>query len=70
MLINARDGEMLPASVGDKAVELWVICGRKTVGADDAKRESAKEDLRQREFQVLAERHLNDLRQDAHIEYR
>lgn len=70
MLLNARDGEMLPANVGDKGVELWVVCGRKTVGADDAKRETAEEDLRQREFQVLAERHLNDLRQDAHIEYR
>ncbi|MBU2581426.1 MAG: SurA N-terminal domain-containing protein [Alphaproteobacteria bacterium] len=70
MLTNARDGEMLPATVGDKGVELWVVCGRKTVGADDAKRDAAAEDLRQREFQVLAERHLNDLRQDAHIEYR
>lgn len=70
LLINARDGEMLPASVGSSGVELWVLCGRKTVGADDAKRDAAKEDLRQREFQVLAERHLNDLRQDAHIEYR
>lgn len=70
LLINARDGEMLPASVGDQGVELWVLCGRKTVGADETKRDAAAEDLRQREFQVLAERHLNDLRQDAHIEYR
>lgn len=70
MLINANDGEMLPANVGAQGVELWVLCGRKTVGADDAKRDAAAEDLRQREFQVLAERHLSDLRQEAHIEYR
>ncbi|MBU1213416.1 MAG: SurA N-terminal domain-containing protein [Alphaproteobacteria bacterium] len=70
LLISASDGEMLPASVGGQGVELWVLCGRKTVGANDAKRDAAAEDLRQREFQVLAERHLNDLRQDAHIEYR
>jgi peptidyl-prolyl cis-trans isomerase SurA len=70
MLLNASDGEMLPPSVGDKGVELWVVCGRKTVVADEAKRDAAAEELRQREFQVLAERHLSDLRQDAHIEYR
>lgn len=70
MLINARDGEMLPPSVSDQGVDLWVLCGRKTVVADKAKRDAAAEELRQREFQVLAERHLSDLRQDAHIEYR
>lgn len=70
MLINAREGEMLPPSVGSGGVELWVLCGRKTVEADKTKRDAAEEELRQKEFQVLAERHLNDLRQDAHIEYR
>lgn len=70
MLVNARDGEMLPPTVGDKGVELWVLCGRSTVEADTTKRETAQEELRQREFQALAERHLSDLRQDAHIEYR
>lgn len=70
MLINAQDGEMLPPSVGPEGVELWVLCGRKTVEANKTKRDAAEEELRQKEFQVLAERHLNDLRQDAHIEYR
>ena len=70
MLINATDGEMLPPSVGTSGVELWVLCGRKTVEADKTKRDAATEELRQREFQVLAQRHLNDLRRDAHIEYR
>lgn len=70
MLINAPDGEMLPPSVGDGGVELWVVCGRKTVEADKTKRDAAAEELRQQEFRALADRHLNDLRQDAHIEYR
>lgn len=70
MLINAREGEMLPPSVGSKGVELWVLCGRKTVEADKTKRDTAAEQLRQKEFGVLAERHLNDLRTEAHIEYR
>ena len=70
MLINATDGEMLPPTVGTGGVELWVLCGRKTVEADKTKRDAATEELRQREFQVLAQRHLNDIRRDAHIEYR
>ncbi len=70
MLINASDGEMLPPSVGSGGVELWVLCGRKTVEANKTKRDAATQELRQRELQVLAKRHLNDLRRDAHIEYR
>ncbi len=70
MLINASEGEMLPPAVGPGGVELWVLCGRKTVEADKTKRDAAAERLRQREFQVLAQRHLSDLRRDAHIEYR
>ena len=38
--------------------------------ADEKKREKAQEELRQKEFEILAKRHLRDLRQDAHIEYR
>ena len=37
------DGEMLPPSVGDGAVELWVVCGRSAVKADDEKREAQAE---------------------------
>ncbi|MDX2289596.1 MAG: SurA N-terminal domain-containing protein [Hyphomicrobiaceae bacterium] len=70
MLLNAKDGEMLPASVGGTGVELWVLCGRKAIAAADAKRDEAAKELRQREFEVLAKRHLKDLREDAHIEYR
>ncbi|MCH9807340.1 MAG: SurA N-terminal domain-containing protein [Alphaproteobacteria bacterium] len=70
MLISAQDGEMLPPTVGSAGVELWALCGRKTVEANKTKRDAAAEELRQREFGVLAERHLNDLRTDAHIEYR
>ncbi|MDX2258536.1 MAG: SurA N-terminal domain-containing protein [Hyphomicrobiaceae bacterium] len=70
MLLSAQDGEMLPASVGQTGVELWVLCGRKAVAAQDSKRDEAAKELRQKEFEVLAKRHLKDLRQDAHIEYR
>ena len=70
LLLNAHDGEMLPPTVAGNGVELWAVCGRKVVKADDQKRESAENSLRQREFDVLSRKHLKDLRQDAAIEYR
>ncbi len=70
LLLNARDGEMLPPTVSPGSVELWAVCGRKVVKADDQKREVAENSLRQKEFDILAKKHLKDLRQDAAIEYR
>lgn len=70
LLLNARDGEMLPPSMGEGGIELWVVCGRDVVKAEDQKRTQAEGELKQKEFELLAKRHLKDLRQDAHIEYR
>lgn len=70
LLLNAKDGEMLPPSMGDGNVELWIVCGRDVVKAQDQQRTAAEGELKQKEFEILAKRHLKDLRQDAHIEYR
>jgi peptidyl-prolyl cis-trans isomerase SurA len=70
LLLNASDGEMLPPSVDDGAVELWVVCSRTAVKAEDEKRDKAEGELKQKEFEVMAKRYLKDLREDAHIEYR
>lgn len=70
LLLNASDGDLLPASVSQAGVELWALCGRKAGSADTSARESAQNTLRQREFEVLAQKHLKDLRQDAAIEIR
>lgn len=70
LLLNASDGEMLPPSVGDGAVELYVVCGRDSVKTDADKRTQAEGELKQKEFEVMAKRYLKDLREDAHIEYR
>lgn len=70
LLLSAKDGEMLPPTVGSEGIELWVLCGRKVVAAKETQRDEAAKELRQQEFNVLAQRHLKDLRQDAHIEYR
>lgn len=70
MLLNAQDGEMLPPIVGKGGVELWVVCGRDVVKGDDEARTAATNKLRQKEFEIMGERHLKNLRQDALIEYR
>lgn len=70
LLLNARDGEMLPPTIGEAGVELWALCGRDATKAKDERRETAQNDLRQKEFEILSKKHLKDLRQDAHIEMR
>jgi peptidyl-prolyl cis-trans isomerase SurA len=70
LLLSARDGDMLPPSAIPGAIDLLAVCGRRTVKADEKQREKVQEDLRAKEFEMLAKRHLRDIRQDAHIEFR
>lgn len=70
LLLNAKDGEMVPPSLGAAGVELYAVCGRKIVKVDDQKRLKAQEELTMREFELLSRRHLRDLRTDALIERR
>jgi peptidyl-prolyl cis-trans isomerase SurA len=71
LLLNASEGSLLPASVSAGGIELWALCGRKSAGGQDmSRREAAQNELRQKEFDVLAQKHLKDLRQDAAIEIR
>ncbi|MGL4395415.1 MAG: peptidylprolyl isomerase [Hyphomicrobium sp.] len=70
MLLNAQDNEMLPPSVGEGGVELFAVCGRNVVKAEIQQRSQAEGELKQKEFELMAKKHLKDLRQDAHIEYR
>ncbi|MEO8420345.1 MAG: SurA N-terminal domain-containing protein [Hyphomicrobium sp.] len=70
LLLAAHDDELLPATIGENGVELWAVCSRKLVKAADSKRETAQNELRQKEFEIISKKHLKDLRTDAHIEYR
>ncbi|MDH4981619.1 SurA N-terminal domain-containing protein [Hyphomicrobium sp. D-2] len=70
LLLNAHEGELLPATIGEGGVELWAVCGRKVIKASETKRETAQNELRQKEFEILSRKHLKDLRTDAHIEFR
>lgn len=70
LLLSAKDGDMLPPSTAGAGIEIYTVCGRRAVRADDKQREKTANELQQHEFEILAKRHLRDLRQDAHIEYR
>jgi peptidyl-prolyl cis-trans isomerase SurA len=70
LLLSAKDGDILPPSVGGGGVELWIVCGRQVGKANEERRQNAQAELRQREFEVLARKAMKDLRQDASIEYR
>ena len=70
LLLNAKDGEMLPPSVGEGDVELWAVCSREVVKAEDEKRNQAEGELKQKDFELISKRHIKDLRTDAQIEYR
>ncbi len=70
LLLNAKDGEMVPPALASTGVELYAVCGRKTVKVDEEKRLKAQQELTQREFEVVSRRHLRDLRAEALIEKR
>lgn len=70
LLLNAKDGEMVPPTLASTGVELYAVCGRKTVKVDEEKRLKAQQELTMREFDVLSRKHLRDLRTDALIERR
>jgi len=69
-LLNAKDGEMIPPDITADGVELLAVCGRKVTRAQEEQRTKKEAELRQKEFEILARRHLRDLRQDAVIEHR
>ena len=61
---------MLPPSVGEGDVELWAVCSREVVKAEEEKRTQAEGELKQKDFELISKRHIKDLRTDAQIEYR
>jgi peptidyl-prolyl cis-trans isomerase SurA len=70
LLLNAKDGEMIPPDITSQGIELLAVCGRKVIKAQEEQRNQKAAELRQKEFEILARRHLRDLRQDAVIEPR
>lgn len=66
LLLQAKDGDMLPPLTQREGIVLYAICGR---NADTAKA-NARSAIQRREFDIMAKRHIADLKRDAHIEYR
>jgi peptidyl-prolyl cis-trans isomerase SurA len=70
MLLSAKDGDVLPPTTASSGIEIYAVCSRRAIKTDEKQREKAQDELQQKEFENFARRHLRDLRQDAHIEYR
>lgn len=70
LLLNARDGEMIPPNPTASGVELYAVCGRRAAKLDEQKRQAAESELQVKEFDRIAQRHILDLRKDALIEIR
>lgn len=70
MLLSAKDGDVLPPHTTTVGVEIYAVCARRGVVANDAQRTKTQEDLQFKQLEKLADRHMRNLRQDAHIEHR
>jgi len=70
LVMNAKMGQMTPPTLTASAVEMYAVCGKRSVKGDDKTREETQRKLMNEEMGIRAERLLRDLRQDAFIEYR
>jgi peptidyl-prolyl cis-trans isomerase SurA len=70
LVMNAKVGQMTPPTLTQSAVEVYAVCGKRTVLGDSKVREEMEHKLLNQEMLIRAERLLRDLRQDAFIEYR
>ncbi len=70
LLLNAKDGDLLPPATTPQGIEVYAVCGRRAIRPAEKRREQAEGELMQKEYEIVAKRHLRDLKQDAHIEYR
>ncbi len=70
LVMSAKVGQMTPPTLVQAAVEVYAVCGKRTVVGDSKLREETERKLLNQEMMIRAERLLRDLRQDAFIEYR
>jgi peptidyl-prolyl cis-trans isomerase SurA len=68
--MNAKVGQMTPPTLSPSGVELYAVCGKRSIGGDTKVRAATQRKLLNEEMMIRAERLLRDLRQDAFIEYR
>jgi len=70
MLLSAKDDDVLPPVTTAAGVEIYAVCGRRSLGGNEERRSAALAQLQSKELDVLARRALRNLRQEANIEYK
>ncbi len=70
ILLATDDGRMTPPTITSSGIELYAVCARRSVARNDEQRREVRTKLISQEYNILARRHLRDLRQDAFVEYR
>ena len=70
ILLATEDGRLTPPTITSSGIELYAVCTRRSVERNDEQRREVRTKLISQEYNILARRHLRDLRQDAFVEYR
>ena len=70
ILLATEDGRLTPPTITSSGIELYAVCARRAVERNDEQRKEVRTKLISQEYNILARRHLRDLRQDAFVEYR
>lgn len=70
LLLAAKTGQLTPANITSSGVELYAVCGRRSVQTNETQRRKVQAQLIGQEYEILALRYLRDLRQEAFVEYR
>jgi peptidyl-prolyl cis-trans isomerase SurA len=70
LLLSAKDNDVLPPVAAAGGVDLYAVCGRRTVAGNESLRSQAMAQLQAKQLDIFAQRHLRNLRQEANIEYK
>lgn len=70
LVAHAKSGQMTPPTISASGIDLYAVCGKRVVRADNKVREETQRKLMNQEMMLRAERLLRDVRQEAFIEYR
>ncbi len=70
ILLATEDGRTTPPTITSSGIELYAVCARRSVVRNEKQRREVRTKLLSQEYNILARRHLRDLRQDAFVEYR
>jgi peptidyl-prolyl cis-trans isomerase SurA len=51
-------------------VEIYAVCGRRGTAGNEERQQQARAQLQAKELDIMAKRHLRNIRQEANIEYK